>query len=287
MTSDYNTKTKLLVCYYQPWQIPKENIFFPIQAGKAISKYRLKMQGDDTGDNISEKNSTFSEFTAWYWAWKNIKKIYPNLEYIGLSHYRHFFALSESFTGFPIIQKDIIPNMNNYENIILEIFNKYDIILTKPALYNFNLKVQFELRHNISDYLCMKEILHEKYPEYDDSWTFFFENNNIVSWYCMFISKYNFFNEYFDWLFPLLFEAEKRIDVSKYDSYQKRVIAFLAERLLNVYVYHNKLKVCYEPIYFINGKYKINLKSRIKFFIKIFVPYGILLLYNNLKNRCS
>ena len=36
---------------------------------------------------------------------------------------------------------------------------------------------------------------------------------------------------------------EKKIDVSSYDNYQKRVIGFLAERLVKVYVVHNHLRV--------------------------------------------
>jgi len=61
------TRTKILVCYYQPWKLPGNSIFLPIQAGKAISGFNLNIQGDNTGDNISSKNATFSEFTAWYW----------------------------------------------------------------------------------------------------------------------------------------------------------------------------------------------------------------------------
>jgi len=117
-----NTKVKILTCYYQPWHFPKENIYFPIQAGKSISKYNLEIQGDDTGDNISCKNETFSEFTAWYWGWKNIKNIYPNIEYIGLSHYRRFFALNKPFEGYTIIKKVNIPKMENYENLIIKNF---------------------------------------------------------------------------------------------------------------------------------------------------------------------
>jgi hypothetical protein len=67
----------------------------------------------------------------------------------------------------------------------------------------------------------------------------------------MFISKWNFFEKYCEWLFPLMFEAEKRIDTSNYTPYHKRVFAFLAERLLSVYVRHNKLKPYYTPFYFI------------------------------------
>ena len=97
----------------------------------------------------------------------------------------------------------------------------------------------------------------------------------------MFIAKYELFNKYFEWLFPLLFEAEKRIDVSKHEAHQKRVFAFLAERLLNIYVYHNKLKVVYEPVFFIEGKRNIGieLRHKLKEIIKPILPYGIIKWY--------
>jgi hypothetical protein len=273
-----NVRAKILVCYYQPWQLPKDNIFLPIQAGKSVSGFNLGIQGDDTMDNISIKNASFSEFTAWYWGWKNIKKLYPSIEYVGLSHYRRFFALDEPFEKHMEIHEDQIPEMENYENIIIKKLENKDIILVKPAIFGCDLITQYSKWHYISDYYCIKDIVHEIYPEYDESFSNFFESNNTMSLYCIFVARYELFNDYFEWLFPLLFEAEKRIDVSGYNSEQKRVLAFLAERLLNIYVYHNKLKVQYEPIYFIDGARNIknNFKALVEKIIRFFVPYGIM-----------
>ena len=74
-----------------------DEIFFPIHVGAAISNVTLGIQRDDQingsyCDNISSKNKSYCELTALYWAWKNIKKIYPDLEYIGLNHYRRYFS---------------------------------------------------------------------------------------------------------------------------------------------------------------------------------------------------
>lgn len=273
------TKVKILVCYYQPWQLPRENIFFPIQAGKAVSGFNLKMQGDDTGDSISGKNATFSEFTAWYWAWKNIKTIYPDIEYIGLAHYRRFLALNEPFQEYTKINKPDIPEMENYKDLIIQKLENNDVILVKQASFGCNLREQYSQWHYAADLIKMKNIVHELCPEYDESFRYFFENNNKMSLYCLFIARHDFFSAYFEWLFPLLFEAEKRIDVSAYDSRQKRVFAFMAERLLNIYIYHHKLKVVYEPVYFIEGKKNIEPKASVKIMIKrairFITPYGI------------
>jgi hypothetical protein len=77
-----------------------------------------------------------------------------------------------------------------------------------------------------------------------------------------------------------LFEAEKRIDTSQYNVYQKRVLAFLAERLLNVYVRHHNLKVVYEPVFYITSwkeifESKIGIKLLIRRIIKNLIPYSL------------
>ena len=52
---------------------------------------------------------------------------------------------------------------------------------------------------------------------------------------------------YSNWLFDILFEVEKQTNIADYDSYQKRLYGFLAERLMNVWLHHRKAKVKYLP----------------------------------------
>ena len=59
----------------------------------------------------------------------------------------------------------------------------------------------------------------------------------------MLVTKKEVFDRYCEWLFDILFEAEKRIDISEYNPYQKRIYGFLAERLLIVWIHYNKIKV--------------------------------------------
>ena len=46
---------------------------------------------DDEGDNISQKNKTYCELTAQYWAWKN-----EDADYYGFFHYRRYLAFDPS-----------------------------------------------------------------------------------------------------------------------------------------------------------------------------------------------
>lgn len=60
----------------------------------------------------------------------------------------------------------------------------------------------------------------------------------------MFITNKINYDSYCKWLFSILFELEKHIDLTGYNEYQKRIYGFLSERLLNVWIKHNKLKLC-------------------------------------------
>ncbi|SQB29178.1 Uncharacterised protein [Citrobacter koseri] len=64
-----------------------------------------------------------------------------------------------------------------------------------------------------------------------------------ISLYNMFVGKADVVNQYCQWLFPLLDEVNKQIDFSGYDSYQKRILGFMAERLFNVWIEHNKRNI--------------------------------------------
>ena len=53
----------------------------------------------------------------------------------------------------------------------------------------------------------------------------------------MFVMKKKIFEEYCEFIFPMLFELEKQVDLTGYDNYQKRQLAFLAERLTSLFIY--------------------------------------------------
>ena len=114
-----DSKIKILVCCHKPCELPQDDIFLPIHVGAALSDTSLGFQRDDQlngkpCDNISSKNRSFCELTAIYWAWKNIKKLYPDLQYIGLNHYRRFFAFNEKRVTGSGIPKDV-KNISGYK----------------------------------------------------------------------------------------------------------------------------------------------------------------------------
>ena len=96
---------KIIVCYHKSSSIISNDVFLPIQVGRALNGNQLPIQGDDEGDNISNLNGIFCELTGLYWAWKNF-----DADYIGLCHYRRFF----SFTSLGIRLKDLKNRMSYY-----------------------------------------------------------------------------------------------------------------------------------------------------------------------------
>ncbi len=67
---------KIFVVCHKPSYVPKNPYLYPIQVGTALASNKLLgMLHDDEGDNISNKNKTYCELTAQYWAWKIWRQI--------------------------------------------------------------------------------------------------------------------------------------------------------------------------------------------------------------------
>ncbi len=82
---------KILVAAHKPYKMPSDRqLYLPMYVGKTLHQNEIDgYTGDDTGNNISDKNGTFNELTAIYWAWKNL-----DADAIGLDHYRRYMSLS-------------------------------------------------------------------------------------------------------------------------------------------------------------------------------------------------
>lgn len=79
-------KTKIIIATHKPYWVPDDPVYLPVQMGHAIHP-DIGYVGDDTGENISEKNWNFCELTGLYWAVHNI-----DAEYLGIVHYRRYFG---------------------------------------------------------------------------------------------------------------------------------------------------------------------------------------------------
>ena len=55
----------------------------------------------------------------------------------------------------------------------------------------------------------------------------------------MFVMKWDILDRYCQWLFDILFELERRLDISAYNAYDARVFGFVGERMLDVWLEKN------------------------------------------------
>lgn len=227
---------KIIVATHKKYWMPSEDIYLPLLVGKK-GKMDLGYQGDDTGDNISEKNAHYCELTGLYWAWKNLRA-----EYKGLAHYRRHFMMK----GVKGTKEEKVMTKEQLEKLLL----KSDIVLPNPRNYfietNYN---QYVHAHHAEDLDYTRQILVEKYPEYVKEYDKTMKST-IGHRFNMFIMKEELFDQYCAWMFDVLFTLEERLDISDYSAYDARVFGFVSERLLDIWLQTNNLKYIDTPVEF-------------------------------------
>lgn len=224
------SRVKILIATHKNYEFPNTACYVPIYVGKALHRQQLAIQGDDTGDNISVKNGSFCELTALYWAWRN--NFFAESDYVGLVHYRRYFKGSE----LRLKDQEIAS-----ENELLSYLVEYDVIVAKKRNYYIEtIYSHYKNAHYIKDLDLTREIIAQDFPDYCSAFDQVMSSSSLHL-FNMFVMKKEYFEQYCNWLFAILFKLEKQIDVTDYDNYQKRVFGFLAERLFNVWLLKNNL----------------------------------------------
>ncbi|TKG95404.1 DUF4422 domain-containing protein [Puteibacter caeruleilacunae] len=260
---------KIYVAYHKECkQLTSDELYTPLHVGKAISKVNLNMIGDDTGDHISEKNGSFCETTGLYWMWKN-----TNHEYVGLSHYRRYFSAKEKTLGEQLLNglryligmgkkrrgviyaKSTIKRCNQILDLetAKKLLAEYDVIIPQKRYLKRSIEEQYAIRRPNNDLKIVGEIIQERHPEYMQLFTKAMANNAMYA--CnMFLMKKELFDDYMEWLFDILFELEKRVDLTGYSSYHQRIYGFIAERLLIVWLGNQTAQVKELPVLYFKGE---------------------------------
>ena len=238
-------KLTVLVITHKDYEFPDSACYRPLFVGGKIAS-GLKNEDfyqDNSGANISEKNSSFCELTGLYWAWKN--GVFENNEYVGLVHYRRYFAGK----ALDLKKKQIAS-----ESELLTILEKYDVILPRKRNYFIeSIYSHYQHAHHIKDLDLTRDVIIELQSEYLESFDAVMQGRKLHL-YNMFVMSSEKASEYCHWLFSILFELEQRIDITQYDNYQKRVFGFIAERLFNVWILYNQLNVKYLSVVNLDGE---------------------------------
>ena len=230
--------TQIAVITHKEYQIPDDPLYVPVWAGSSLAVHVPDGYiRDDNGDNISEKNPFFCELTGLYWVWKNL-----TADNIGICHYRRYFSAdsggagncfgsaSQKYTGKAF-------NGRMMTSIDAErIMRTSEIVLPAPRDYHFESNYsQYAHAHNHEDLDEARSVIACKHPAYIE----FFDRRMEMPGghrFNMFIMRRELLNEYCSWLFEILFELEKRLDISGYSERDRRVFGYVGERLLDVWI---------------------------------------------------
>lgn len=215
-------KYAVMVAAHKPYDMPKDALYLPMQVG-AAGKADLGWQRDDEGENISEKNATFCELTGLYWLWKHVKA-----DVYGLCHYRRYFA-QERFGE----KRARILSGEQAKRLM----NGVDAVLPKKRHYwvetNYS---QYIHAHNEADLVLTRRILEEKHgKQATEVWERVMARRSGHR-FNMFLMRRDTFEAYCAWLFDILFELERRLDISAYSRSDRRVFGYVGERLMDVWL---------------------------------------------------
>ena len=209
----------------------------PIHVGATFANAPLPgMLADNTGDNISDKNESFCELTALYWAWKNDR----DSDFIGLMHYRRLLDVvgeidggrAEAYVG-AVDVEDWIERTEAWMEAELD---NWDIILPRVHQMAVSVEDNYLASHHKEDFDKMREVIAADYPAYLDAFDTSAKSNDMRLGNIALMRR-EVFDRYCSWLFDILLKVDASdIDRSNYSPYQSRYIGFLAERLLTVFI---------------------------------------------------
>lgn len=185
---------------------------------------------DKFGESIAELNPYFSELTALYWIWKNYE-CEPN-DVVGLVHYRRLLVDAGFFPL--VLKKPVSTTKINY------LLQKFDLIVPESQHLRPDAYHDYGREHTQEDLdfvLTMAEIKDSAPPGSYKNALINMKSNRMCN---VFITRKYLLDRYCAWLFPILLDAYKEIDMTGRNSYQQRVFGFLSERLFNVWLFKEK-----------------------------------------------
>ena len=228
-----NMNVKIIIAMHKPYPRPKDPMYLPLQVG-AAGKEGFGIKRDDEGDNISAKNPGYCELTGLYHAWKNL-----SCDAVGLVHYRRYFAGAEH-----ILTGEEAEGLLLRHDVLVPVKRRYWI----ESLFSHYAHT-LEAEHLIK----AREIVAEWHPAmipaldtvYSRTWGYMFN---------MYVMGKELSDEYCQWLFPILFELEKRLLAEEktegLSAFEARLYGRVSEILFNVWLLSKEgLRIKELPLY--------------------------------------
>ncbi len=241
---------KFFIATHKDWPLPQEkDLFVPIGCG---GYHPVNGMRDDTAKTISRKNVHYSELTAWYWIWKNIKDV----DIVGVCHYRRYFFLHPHH---PLFQETKIAFSPTQENIafvtdpscaevVKAALSRADVIVPRREPLKMSVTAHYGKYHLAEDWglflKAIEAVAPSLYRHVD-----LFERLSHAHLYNMMIAPKPYFDNYMGTLFAVMEWMEERRPF-RVEPYQCRVPSFLSERFFTLYLYATGARFLEAPIAF-------------------------------------
>jgi lipopolysaccharide biosynthesis glycosyltransferase len=251
-------------------------LYIPVRCGAVYDKREgVTMLGDDTGDNISEKRETFNEFTVMYWVWKNV-----DADYYGLCHYRRYLSFSSEVfpTGINPCQhvecewldgdSEKKYGLDSAERIT-SIVKKTDGCIIDPIRIDA-VPTPKGLKKNVKAHWSgwedalikqgtldkVRKIINDRHPTYKEIYDRYLNSKEYYGFNC-FILRKELFQQMCEFVFDVVFELEKQLDVSYYSETMLRTCGYMGELLTGMFLY----KIAHDKQYSIAHRQLVYFKN--------------------------
>lgn len=251
MSSDKPLDLKILISCHKEIILPEAEVYLPVQVGAANTDIRLAgMQPDNEGENISDRNFTFCELTAQYWAWKNLKA-----DYIGLCHYRRFFYFGEqnyAKNDHSQIEADALSEYSIRDfrlddaALIRSEIEGYDLI-TAPYWDVSKTIAPGGVKSTVAEHMIayglfeaedlekLRSIIVERQPRYLSHFDAYVNGKKYLGYSC-YIMRRTLFDQFCEFEFDVLQAFDEAFDYSYLTTTKKRICGYFGEILYSVFV---------------------------------------------------
>lgn len=248
---------KILVSCHKPSMMPPSDLFVPIQVGARYADARLpETVADNTGENISSRNFSFSEMSGQYWAWKNLPE---DVDYVGQCHYRRFFcfdgktheANDHAQIELPILDQQAIDEYRLADDdLILSALDGADAIVPQswsvvgvptPHGPRDTVRAHMEAYELIDSgsFDWFVEMVEQRQPDFAPYVREYLDGDTYIGYNC-FILRRDLFEELCAYEFDVLLAFDKLFDYHQRTPTQMRICGYLGEILFSAFV--NKLR---------------------------------------------
>ena len=244
---------KIVVSCHKPFPIPDSDVYLPVQVGAINAAAAIPgMQPDDEGENISERNFTFCELSAQYWAWKNL-----DADYMGQCHYRRYFCFDgggyeendhaqmeigclsdETAHSLRLDDGELVRNSVTKADITTaHWWDVRGIPTPRGASRTVAEHMTSYGLYTDEDLAVLREIVSERQPDYLEDFDAYLGGHRYLGYNC-FVMRRAAFEELCAFEFDLLLEFDRRKDYDGLTRNQRRICGYLGEVLYSVFISH-------------------------------------------------